>query len=428
MFWLLLREVYSAPSGLGPYFLRPIQERRASLRYALAPGYHISRLRRWLSFNAFPVFPERSWLSDVMNIRKKSDCRWDIVSLGEVMLRLDPGDARIHTTRTFKVWEGGGEYNVARGLKRCFGMESAIVSALADNPVGRLVQDLIFQGGVDQSHILWVKYDGVGRSVRNGLNFTERGFGVRAAAGCSDRGHTAVSQLKPGDINWDRIFGHEGARWFHTGGIFCALSETTPAVARDAMDSARRHGTIVSYDLNYRESLWRAVGGRDKAVAVNRELAPLVDVMIGNEEDFTAALGFEVEGMDEHHSKLEVVNFERMIEKAVREFPNFRVVGTTLRNAKTATVNDWGAVCYADGKLYQAPTREDLEIYDRIGGGDSFASGLIYGLLTERGPQWAVECGAAHGALAMTTPGDTTMVTLQDVERVMKGGTARVSR
>jgi 2-dehydro-3-deoxygluconokinase len=291
-----------------------------------------------------------------------------------------------------------------------------------------LVQDLIFQGGVDQSHILWVKYDGVGRSVRNGLNFTERGFGVRAAAGCSDRGHTAVSQLKPGDINWDRIFGHEGARWFHTGGIFCALSETTPAVARDAMDSARRHGTIVSYDLNYRESLWRAVGGRDKAVAVNRELAPLVDVMIGNEEDFTAALGFEVEGMDEHHSKLEVVNFERMIEKAVREFPNFRVVGTTLRNAKTATVNDWGAVCYADGKLYQAPTREDLEIYDRIGGGDSFASGLIYGLLTERGPQWAVECGAAHGALAMTTPGDTTMVTLQDVERVMKGGTARVSR
>jgi 2-dehydro-3-deoxygluconokinase len=363
-----------------------------------------------------------------MNIRKKSDCRWDIVSLGEVMLRLDPGDARIHTTRTFKVWEGGGEYNVARGLKRCFGMESAIVSALADNPVGRLVQDLIFQGGVDQSHILWVKYDGVGRSVRNGLNFTERGFGVRAAAGCSDRGHTAVSQLKPGDINWDRIFGHEGARWFHTGGIFCALSETTPAVARDAMDSARRHGTIVSYDLNYRESLWRAVGGRDKAVAVNRELAPLVDVMIGNEEDFTAALGFEVEGMDEHHSKLEVVNFERMIEKAVREFPNFRVVGTTLRNAKTATVNDWGAVCYADGKLYQAPTREDLEIYDRIGGGDSFASGLIYGLLTERGPQWAVECGAAHGALAMTTPGDTTMVTLQDVERVMKGGTARVSR
>jgi 2-dehydro-3-deoxygluconokinase len=363
-----------------------------------------------------------------MNIKKQSDCRWDIVSLGEVMLRLDPGDVRIHTTRSFRVWEGGGEYNVARGLKRCFGMDAAVVSALTDNPVGRLVQDLIYQGGVDQSHLVWVKFDGVGRSVRNGLNFTERGFGVRAASGCSDRGHTAVSQLKPGDVDWDTIFGKEGTRWFHTGGIFCALSETTPEVAREAMHSARRHGTIVSYDLNYRESLWKAIGGQEKAIAVNRELAPLVDVMIGNEEDFTAALGFAVEGMDEHHSKLDVATFERMIERAVKEFPNFSVVGTTLRNAKTATVNDWGAVCYTQGKLYQAPIRENLEIYDRIGGGDSFASGLIYGFLTERGPQWAVECGAAHGALAMTTPGDTTMATLQDVERVMKGGTARVSR
>ncbi|HKZ01298.1 MAG TPA: sugar kinase [Pyrinomonadaceae bacterium] len=363
-----------------------------------------------------------------MNIRNKSDCRWDIVSLGEVMLRLDPGHERIHTTRSFRVWEGGGEYNVARGLKRCFGLDAAVVSALADNPVGRLVQDLIYQGGVDQSHIVWVEFDGVGRTVRNGLNFTERGFGVRAASGCSDRGHTAVSQLKPGDIDWDTIFGREGARWFHTGGIFCALSETTPEVAREAMHSARRHGTIVSYDLNYRESLWKTIGGQKKAVAVNRELAPLVDMMIGNEEDFTAALGFAVEGMDEHHSKLNEANFERMIERAVKEFPNFRVVATTLRNAKTATVNDWGAVCYTEGRLYQAPVRENLEIYDRIGGGDSFASGLIYGFLTERGPQWAVECGAAHGALAMTTPGDTTMATLQDVERVMKGGTARVTR
>jgi len=363
-----------------------------------------------------------------LNIRKKSDCRWDVVSLGEVMLRLDPGEGRIHTTRSFQVCEGGGEYNVARGLKRCFGMDAAIVTALADNPVGRLVQDLIYQGGVDQSHVRWVKYDGVGREVRNGLNFTERGFGVRAALGCSDRGHTAVSQLKPGDIDWDQIFGAEGARWFHTGGIFCALSETTPAVAREAMLSAKSLGAIVSYDLNYRDSLWRSIGGRDKAVAVNRELAPLVDVMIGNEEDFTTALGFSVEGLDEHHSKLEVANFERMIQRAVKEFPNFRVVGTTLRNAKTATVNDWGAVCYAEGKLYQAPIREDLEIFDRIGGGDSFASGLIYGLLTDRGLQWAVECGAAHGALAMTTPGDTTMATLAEVERVMKGGTARVAR
>lgn len=363
-----------------------------------------------------------------LDIKDKQQCRWDIVSLGEVMLRLDPGDGRVHTARNFQVWEGGGEYNVARGLKRCFGLDAALVTAFADNAVGRLVQDLIYQGGVDQSHVKWVKFDGVGRTVRNGLNFTERGFGVRAAAGCSDRGHTAVSQLKPGDIDWEEIFAHEGARWFHTGGIFCALSETTPAVAREAMEAAQRHGTIISYDLNYRDSLWRSIGGRERAIAMNRELAPLVDVMIGNEEDFTAALGFEVEGLDEHHAKLDVQNFRRMIEQAVTEFPNFKIVATTLRHAKTATVNDWGAVCYAGGELYEAPVRENLEIFDRVGGGDSFASGLIYGLLRGEGPQWAVECGAAHGALAMTTPGDTTMATLAEVEKVMKGGTARVER
>ena len=344
------------------------------------------------------------------------------------MLRLDPGDSRIHTTRTFRVWEGGGEYNVARGLKRCFRMDAAVVTALADNAVGRLVEDLIFQGGVDLSHVVWRKYDGVGRETRNGLNFTERGFGVRAALGCSDRGHTAVSQLRPGEIDWEKIFGEEGARWFHTGGIFCALSETTPAVAREAMESAKRHGTIISYDLNYRDSLWKSIGGKERAREVNRELASLVDVMIGNEEDFTACLGFEVEGLDENHSKLDVANFRKMIERAVAEFPNFEVVATTLRNAKTATLNDWGAVCFTGGELYQSRTRENLEIFDRVGGGDSFASGLIYGLMTERGPQWAVECGAAHGALAMTTPGDTTMATLAEVERVMKGGGARVAR
>ena len=363
-----------------------------------------------------------------LQIKSKSECRWDLLSLGEVMLRLDPGDSRIHTARTFQVWEGGGEYNVARGLKRCFGLDAAIVTALADNPVGRLVQDLIYQGGVDQSHVKWVKYDGVGRAVRNGLNFTERGFGVRSALGCSDRGHTAVSQLKPGDIDWEEIFGREGARWFHTGGIFCALSETTPQVASEAMKAAKQHGAIVSYDLNYRESLWKGIGGSARAQAVNSELAPFVDVMLGNEEDFTAALGFGVEGLDEHHAKLETENFRRMIERAVHEFPNFKVVATTLRNAKTATLNDWSAVCQCEGQLYSAPTRENLEIYDRVGGGDSFASGLIYGFLAGKGPQWAVECGAAHGALAMTTPGDTTMATLAEVEKVMKGGTVRVAR
>jgi 2-dehydro-3-deoxygluconokinase len=264
--------------------------------------------------------------------------------------------------------------------------------------------------------------------VRNGLNFTERGFGVRAALGCSDRGHTAVSQMKPGEIDWERIFGDEGARWFHTGGIFCALSETTPLVARAAIEAAKKHDTIVSYDLNYRESLWKSIGGKARAREVNRELAPLVDVMLGNEEDFTACLGFEVGGLDENHSQLEVENFHRMIKRAQQDFPNLKVIATTLRNAKTATVNDWGAVCHTGGELYQAVTRENLEIFDRIGGGDSFASGLIYGFLSNKGPQYAVDCGAAHAALAMTTPGDTTMATLAEVEKLMKGGTARVAR
>ncbi len=367
-------------------------------------------------------------MTSTLTIKDQASCRFDIVCLGEVMLRLDPGPGRIHTTRSFEVWEGGGEYNVARGLKRCFGLNAAVVTALVDNPVGRLVQDLIYQGGVDQTYVRFVTDDGVGRKVRNGLNFTERGFGVRAALGCSDRGHTAVSQLKPGDIDWNQIFAKEGARWFHTGGIFAALSETTPLVAKEAMEAAHRNRVIVSYDLNYRPSLWKSIGGEKRAREVNRELAPFVDVMLGNEEDFQASLGIHVEGLDESLSTLDVLNFRRMMEKAITEFPNFKVVATTLRAAKTATVNDWSAVVYEDGKLYRAPERPDLEIFDRVGGGDSFASGLVYGFLAGKGPQYAVECGAAHGALAMTTPGDTTMVSLAEVERVMKGGTARVSR
>lgn len=362
-----------------------------------------------------------------LKIRPKDDCRWDLVSLGEVMLRFDPGEKRISTAREFEVYEGGGEYNVARGLRRCFGLDTAHVTALVDNPVGRLVQDLMYQGGVDTSFVRWVPDDGVGRTARNGLNFVERGFGVRAAVGCSDRGHTAVSQLKTGDIDWDDIFGKQRARWFHTGGIFCALSSTTPEVAREAIQAARKHGTIVSYDLNYRESLWKGVGGKVQAQKVNRELAPLVDVMLGNEEDFSAALGFEIPGADEHFSQLDVGSFKKMIEKVVKEFP-FSIVATTLRTARTATRNDWGAICYSDGAFYEAQQRKDMEIMDRVGGGDSFASGLIYGFLTGQGPQWAVECGAAHGALAMTTPGDTSMATLKEVLQVMKGSGARITR
>lgn len=363
-----------------------------------------------------------------LEIKPAGSCTYDLIALGEIMLRLDPGEGRVRTAREFKVWEGGGEYNVARGLRRCFGLKTAVCTAFADNDVGRLLEDFISQGGVDTGFIKWMPYDGVGRSVRNGLNFTERGFGVRGAAGVPDRGHTAAGQLKPGDFDWDHIFGKLGVRWLHTGGIFAALSETTPKLVIEAVEAARRYGTIVSYDLNYRPSLWKSIGGRKRAQEVNKEIAKHVDVMIGNEEDFTACLGFEVEGADEDISRIDVMAFKKMIGKAVKTYPNFKVTATTLRAVKTATRNDWGAICWAGGKFHEAPNRQDLEILDRVGGGDSFASGLIYGFLQFNDPQKAVEYGAAHGALAMTTPGDTSMASLKEVEALVKGGSARVQR
>lgn len=361
-------------------------------------------------------------------IKPAQDCRYDIISLGEVMLRLDPGEGRIRTTRHFRAWEGGGEYNVARGLRRCFGKRAGLVTAFARNEVGLLMEDLILQGGVDTSLIRWVDYDGIGRTVRNGLNFTERGFGVRGAVGCSDRGLTAASQLKPGDIDWDHIFGTLGTRWFHTGGIFAALSETTGPVVIEAAKTAKKHGTIVSYDLNYRPSLWKGFGGLEKCREVNRKVAQYVDVMIGNEEDFTACLGFEVEGVDENLTDLDVGAFQSMIGKAVTDFPNFKATATTMRGVKSATVNDWGAMCWMDGLFHSATHRPNLEIMDRVGGGDSFASGFIYGLMTFGDAAKAVEYGAAHGALAMTTPGDTTMASLTEVEKLVGGVSARVDR
>ncbi|MEM7314688.1 MAG: sugar kinase [Planctomycetota bacterium] len=367
-------------------------------------------------------------MSNPLTVRSTDSCEFDLVSLGEIMLRLDPGEGRVRTARQFNAWEGGGEYNVARGLRRCFEMRTGVVTAFADNEVGRLIENFILQGGVDTSMILWRPYDGLGRTVRNGLNFTERGFGIRGALGTSDRGHTAASQLKPGDIDWDQIFGQRGSRWLHTGGIFAALSESSADVTIEAVQAAKRHGTIVSYDLNYRPSLWESNGGVDKAREVNREIARHVDVMIGNEEDFTACLGFEVEGIDENISNIQIDSFRNMIGKAVTEFPNFKVVGTTLRTVKTATVNSWGAICWSAGEFHEATQREDLEILDRVGGGDSFASGLIYGLINDLGPQQAVEYGAAHGALAMTTPGDTSMATKAEVEKLVGGGSARVVR
>jgi 2-dehydro-3-deoxygluconokinase len=363
-----------------------------------------------------------------IQLRDKSQCKYDMIALGEIMLRLDPGEGRIRTAREFKVWEGGGEYNVARGLRRCFGFKTAVATAFADNDVGRLLEDFILQGGVDTDFIKWVPFDGVGRTVRNGLNFTERGYGVRGAVGIPDRGHSAASQLKPGDFDWDHIFGKVGARWLHTGGIFAALSDSTPQLVIEAVKKAKQYGTIVSYDLNYRPSLWKSIGGQKRAQEVNKEIAKYVDVMIGNEEDFTACLGFEVAGADEHLLHIDVGAFKKMIETAVKAFPNFKATATTLRAAKTATVNNWGAICWTDGKFYESKKYPDLEILDRVGGGDSFASGLIYGLITTGDPQKAVDYGAAHGALAMTTPGDTSMASKGEVEKLMKGGSARVQR
>jgi len=364
----------------------------------------------------------------MLNVKPDSDCLFDELSMGEIMLRLDPGDGRIRTARRFRVWEGGGEYNVARALRRCFGMKTSVVTALCDNDVGRLIEDLILQGGVDTSLIKWMRADSFGKTVRNGLNFTERGFGVRGAVGVSDRGNAAASRLKSGDIDFELIFGTLGVRWFHTGGIFAALSEDAAPLVIEAVKTAKKYGTVVSYDLNYRPSLWDGIGGIEKAREVNSEIAEYIDVMIGNEEDFTACLGLEIDGNDGSLKELDVDGYARMIEAAVKAYDNFKVVATTLRTVKSATVNGWTALCWHGGQLYSGIDFPELEIYDRVGGGDSFASGLIYGFMTGDDPQRAVNFGVAHGALAMTTPGDTSMASLSEVEALVNGGSARVQR
>ena len=363
-----------------------------------------------------------------LNLRSAETCKFDAVSLGEVMLRLDPGEGRIRTARSFKAWEGGGEYNVIRGLRKCFRMNTAVITAFADNEIGMLMEDFINQGGVDTSLIKWMKTDGIGRICRNGLNFTERGFGIRGAVGCSDRANTAISKATPEDFDFDYIFGELGVRWLHTGGIYAALSEQSCETVLAAIKTAKKYGTVVSYDLNYRPSMWSAIGGIQKAQEVNKEIARYVDVMIGNEEDFTACLGFEIEGNDTGLRQLNLEGDKKMVSEAAREYPNFKAVATTLRTVKTATVNDWSAICWADGEIYKAKDYKDLEIMDRVGGGDSFASGLIYGLMTTQDAARAVEYGAAHGALAMTTPGDTTMASKKEVEAIMGGAGARVQR
>ena len=354
---------------------------------------------------------------------------YDLLSLGEVLLRLDPGEGRVRTSRQFTAWEGGGEYNVARGLRRCFGWRTAVLTAFADNEIGRLTEDLILQGGVDSSLVRWVPYDGIGRRVRNAINFTERGFGLRGARGSVDRGWSAASQLRPGDFDWDHLFGTLGCRWLHTGGIFAGLSESTAELTIEACEAAKRHGVSISYDLNYRPSLWQERGGFAAAQALNRRLASLVDVMIGvlsNDPPSVRSTGREDPGGDIFAQ--EDVAMRSEIRHLTARHPNLQCVAATLRRVHSATSNDWGALCWHRGLFYRSRNYPQLEILDRIGAGDSFVAGLLHGLGRENCGQQAVDLGAAHGALAMTTPGDTSMASEAEVLALTKGGDARVQR
>ncbi|MGW3136958.1 sugar kinase [Streptomyces sp. NPDC001139] len=343
----------------------------------------------------------------------------DVVALGEVMLRFDPGEGRIRTARTFQVWEGGGEYNVVRGLRRCFGWRTAVVTALADNAVGRLVEDLILQGGVDTSMIRWTPDDGIGRTARNGLNFVERGYGIRGALGVSDRAHTAVSQLRKGDVDWDAVFS-AGVRWFHTGGIFAGLSDTTVDVADEAMAAARRHGVTVSYDPNYRPSLWAGRGGADAAREADLRLARHADVIVG-------ALGLT--GTYPGQTRIGDGEVADALSELAGLLPDAKVLATPLRGVPSAGVNDWSSAAWsAETGLITGPRMPGLQVLDRIGSGDAFAAGLIHGLLDDAGLERALAYGTAHGALAMTTPGDVSMASLAEVEALITGGSAHVRR
>jgi 2-dehydro-3-deoxygluconokinase len=349
-------------------------------------------------------------------IKFKTERGWDFVSLGEVMLRFDPGDERISATRSFRVFEGGGEYNVARSLSKVFRLDAAILTALADNEIGRLVEDLIWQGGVDASEILWRETDGICQTTRNGIYFIERGFGLRAPVGCSDRANTAVSQLKCGDFDWQKVFGEKGARWFHTGGIFAGLSDTTFEVALEAMQQAKANGAIVSYDLNYRDSIWKARGGRAAANRLNRELLPFADVVFGAENFDAGFSGYSEE------------NFRRAAGETISRFPNLKILATTLRDVKSASQHDLSAVCFADGNVFKARELANLKIFDRVGSGDSFAAGFIYGLLTGESIEFCLDCGTINAAFAMTTPGDGSAATLSEILRTMKSGNSEIKR
>jgi 2-dehydro-3-deoxygluconokinase len=363
-------------------------------------------------------------MSETLTIKSSDETSWDLLSLGEVMLRFDPGEERISRARNFRVWEGGGEYNVARGLRRCFGMRASVVTALVDNPVGRLIEDLMLQGGVDLSHVRWEPHDGLGHDARNGIYFLEKGFGIRGAVGMMDRGHTPLSQLRAGQIDWNEIFGGEGVRWFHTGGIMAALSDHAPALIEEAMAAAHRHGAVVSFDCNYRPSLWKQRGGRSAAIEVNRRLLQYVDVLFGHHGDVAKDLGLASHSLPWHDE----ASYGESCGQVVEEFPELQVIATTNRHVKNASVNDWGGFAYQRGQVLSSAIYRDLAILDRVGGGDSFAAGLIFGLLQGKHLGWALECGVAHGALTMTTPGDNSMAALPEVLALMSGASAKVQR
>jgi 2-dehydro-3-deoxygluconokinase len=361
-----------------------------------------------------------------MPLKAKSvpDTQLDVLSLGECMVRLSPpGHQRIELTASFEVYAGGGEYNVAYALAR-YGMRTGWVSRLVDNPLGHFIRNHARVSGMDISEVVWAPYDGSGRADRIGLNFTEVGMGVRASVSLYDRGHTAQAHMKPGDVDWKRVFHQRGVRWFHTGGILSALSDSCADVALESMKAAHDAGTIVSYDLNFRSKLWSS----KKAIEVTKKLLPYIDVLIGNEEDFQKVLGFEVEGTDENLKSLPVEGYKKMVEKVVKTYPHIQAVGTTLREVVSGLVNNWSAIMYYDGRFYESRKYMNLEIEDRVGGGDGFCSGFIYGLLHDIPPQECVEMGAAHGALLQTTRGDTSMVTMEELKHVMSGGSARIKR
>lgn len=318
---------------------------------------------------------------------------------------------------------GGGEYNVAYALSR-LGLRTGFISRLVENPLGRLVLNHARAVGMDTQNVVMAKYDGVGRADRIGLNFTEVGTGVRASVTLYDRGHSAASHMKPGDVDWQRVFAKEGARWLHTGGIFTALSDSCGETCLAALQAAKEAGTVTSYDLNFRSKLWSAADAQRKT----KGLIPYIDCLIGNEEDFQKVLGFDVEGQDEHLSALDTSAYKRMVERVVKAYPNVKVVGTTLREVKSGLVNNWSAILYVDGQFYESRRYENLEIEDRVGGGDGFSSGFAYGFLNAKTPQECVDLGAAHGALLQSTRGDTSQIDLEELMHVYGGGSARIKR